>query len=242
MIGSEDNYSDNGKNERENKPYKIRDRLKAARRHFLRFIRHSFSRPENFPLHLNWFFTALLACFAFYAWQEATHTTATLQAQLSAQEADFRIDQRPIVIDDNNPPLPPEIRLGITYDKSTSRFGWNYGMKNVGKTTAFNPTNCEYVSVRGGHFKTAWPCRISNDLGPSSGSFGTAFYPDTIGKEDLGKLLLVPGGIIVKVLTTYKDIYGAPYDAFFCYVNNGNHTIGNCSHRQVDKIPTDEYK
>ena len=49
-------------------------------------------------------------------------------------------------------------------------------------------------------------------------------------------------GIIIKIIITYQDTYGTTYESFICYATNFNHTVGNCSRRQVNSIPTDYNK
>jgi len=163
----------------------------------------------------------------------------TMQAQLREQETDFRIDQRPIISDDDDPKLPSGVPLGQEYNALSGEYIWNYAIKNVGKTTAINMSMCGYISILGSHFKKR-NCGKDNDLAPTRGTWATARYPDRITIIDINRAALSMGGIIVKVIVTYEDAYGTPYSSFMCSATNPNHIVGSCSHSQVDSIPTDD--
>jgi hypothetical protein len=162
----------------------------------------------------------------------------TMEAQLTEQEKDFRIDQRPIISDDDTATLPQGAKLGSIYDSETKLLGWNYAIRNFGKSTALNIHQFEYISILGSHFKIA-VIRVTNDLAPSRWAWSTAYFPNSVSQDDINKIIVTDSGIIVKVIVKYKDIYGTVYDGFICYQNKNNRAIGSCTREQVDSIPTD---
>ena len=48
------------------------------------FAKASFTKPDNFPLHLTWIATVGLAAFAYYAWQESQRGTRAMESQIGA--------------------------------------------------------------------------------------------------------------------------------------------------------------
>jgi hypothetical protein len=55
----------------------------------------SVRNPDNIPIYLTAIFTAFLATFAYYAWDEATRGTRAMQGQLDVLKDDFSYAHRP---------------------------------------------------------------------------------------------------------------------------------------------------
>jgi hypothetical protein len=108
----------------------VRAEGKSAKREPSSFFRPvvDFLREPSIPSYLTAAFTLLLALFAYYAWDEATHGTRTLQGQLSA----MREEQRPWVKADI------EIASDLTFSSSSGYVTIRYKVKNVGRSPAFN--------------------------------------------------------------------------------------------------------
>ncbi|MGH6840935.1 MAG: hypothetical protein ACREDV_02420 [Methylocella sp.] len=53
----------------------------------------SVRKPDNIPIYLTAIFTAFLAAFAYYAWDEATRGTRALQGQLDEMKKSFSVDR-----------------------------------------------------------------------------------------------------------------------------------------------------
>jgi hypothetical protein len=76
-------------------------------RRALRWLRTSFSEPDNLPLHLTWLFTVVLAVFAYGAWREAVKGTLAIQGQLDAMRSEQRPWARVDIHTANFPPFDP---------------------------------------------------------------------------------------------------------------------------------------
>ena len=118
---------------------------------------------------------------AYIFWQQL----GTMQAQLTAQEADFRIDQRPIL---GLTALPSEVKLplGPSYDANTMSLSWHYAIINFGKGTAVDVKVFDYISVLGSHFKGTRRDSYSSDLVTTDLMWTTAHYDGTVTPESHG--------------------------------------------------------
>jgi hypothetical protein len=88
----------------------MRHKVSVALSSACRWIGASFREPSNFPLHLTWACTLLLALFAYYAWVEARNGTAAIQGQLNI----MKDEQRPWAkIDIRTADFPPFDPTGV---------------------------------------------------------------------------------------------------------------------------------
>jgi hypothetical protein len=62
------------------------------------FAKASFTKPDNFPLHLTWIATVGLAAFAYYAWQESQRGTRAMESQIGALQLQTEMSERPWLI------------------------------------------------------------------------------------------------------------------------------------------------
>jgi hypothetical protein len=161
----------------------------------------------------------------------------TMQAQLTAQEADFRIDQRPVLA---ITPLRPEIKpQGFYYDAGTKRLSFTYAMKNYGKGTALDVKVFDYISVLGSHFKPHTRNAYNSDLVTTADFWTTAQYDDTLTPENNDSAVKSDNGKIVKIIIKYKDAYGVTYENDICLWSLISGAIGYCDLTQL-AIPTDD--
>lgn len=160
----------------------------------------------------------------------------TMQEQLRTQEADFRIDQRPILAAATFP-AGTHVPQGFGYDQPNVR--WNYAIKNYGKGTAFEVRNFDYLSVLGSHFRGIKKGEDRSTLVPTEDVWATAVFAAPVTPEREMAALNANGGIILKVVIKYKDAYGAIYEADVCEERFPNTAIGNCDLSQLH-IPTDD--
>jgi hypothetical protein len=95
--------------------------------------------------------TVIAALLAIVAASIFWRQLGTMQAQLDSQEADFRIDQRPILSITRN--VAPSDHLdGLQYNPDTKQLLWNYTIGKFGKGTAITTNTCGYMSILGDKF------------------------------------------------------------------------------------------
>jgi hypothetical protein len=132
MTPDDDNDSNSGNNYLSYYPRIIWSNLKKTAIIICDFVIDSATNPDNFPVHLTWFFTLLLAIFAYGAWQET--------------RTDFQLDQRP-VLDLSDTPVPGYVN-GPDYGRiAPNHIAWNYMIKNYGKGAAFDVRICPFLRV-----------------------------------------------------------------------------------------------
>jgi hypothetical protein len=161
-----------------------------------------------------------------------------MQTQLAEQRAEFRLDQRPILTlipipeGGNVPPSGGRLE-GATY-------GYNYGVKNIGKGVALKIRMFEYVSILGSHFSGVGEGkgRYNPDLEFGEWFWSTAIFDSPITQERLDMATNIDSGIIIKVIIKYKDISGTIYETPICTFNHVNGPAGNCLVSQFASIPT----
>jgi hypothetical protein len=161
------------------------------------------------------------------------------QAELTEQRAEFQLDQRPIL---TRVPIPPEmapIRDGPTY--KNMQYGWNYGVRNVGKGTALNVKMFEYISILGSHFIGIYGGigRYYPDVGPTEFFWSTAYFGAPVSEERKQLAETSDNGIFIKVIIKYKDIFGTIYTSPICMITHANGSVAGCLISQTANIPTD---
>lgn len=163
----------------------------------------------------------------------------TMQAQLTAQETDFRIDERPILTAEEINIPGNAIRSGPVYDKML--FGWNYGVKNIGKGTAIDVRMFEYVSILGSPFigLTGGVGRTEPDVGPTNSFWSTAFFGSLLTEDRYALAKSKTNEIVVKVILAYKDVFGTVYRSPICLATHPNGSVGNCLVSQFSSLTTD---
>jgi len=157
----------------------------------------------------------------------------TMQAQLNAQEADFKLDQRPIL--DLSDVAPADHLDGLHLDPMNDLI-WNYTIKNFGKGTAISSLVCTYYSVLGGDFVTQ-PHGGAVDIGPSKGIWGTVTLVKSVTPDFVKQIEGTADGVIIKFVFEYKDVSGSRYENSFCLGRNIGGTIGvsTCPPSQIGK-------
>jgi hypothetical protein len=150
----------------------------------------------------------------------------TMQAQLTAQEADFRIDQRPILSITRNE-APSDHVDGPQYNADTKELFWNYTIKNVGKGTAVTTKTCGYMGILGGQLmanQNGAPLRGAQIV-PTQTYWGTVWYSAPIGPDVWTTIKNTNSGIIAKIVLIYRDAYGTKYVVPNCLFRNANGSV-----------------
>jgi hypothetical protein len=165
----------------------------------------------------------------------------TMQAQLAEQQVDFRLDQRPILALADIFPGPEFAAPGISYVSANNALGWNYGVKNYGKGTAFSIRMFEYVSVLSSHFRGhgGGRGRVNSDLVPTQAFWSTSVFDGPIIPEIEAKAAATDAGIIMKAIIKYCDVYKTLYTTPICLRHFANGATGNCLLSEIANIPTD---
>jgi hypothetical protein len=164
----------------------------------------------------------------------------TMQVQLTTQEADFRIDQRPILSIARNDTAEGHID-GLQYKEETQKVYWNYTIKNYGKGTAIDTRTCGYMSILGGKL-VASAATMGPLVVPGQTYWGTVWYDTTIDPETMNKAYSADGGVIVKIILAYHDAYGTKYVVPNCLFRNANGSINwnDCSGNSPINLVTDK--
>lgn len=180
------------------------------------FVIASASNPNNLAIHLTWFFTLLLAIFAYGAWQET--------------RIDFQLDQRPI-LDISDTPIPWNVD-GPIYDKIIRRHvACNYAIKNFGKGTAFDIRICPFTRIGGSRFIASSSAGENLQLVPTKFIWQTASFPEEFNLDEIKLISDENFGVVLKLAIHYKDTFGSIYDNIVCQskLPNGNLTVGPCT-------------
>lgn len=144
-----------------------------------------------------------------------------MQAQLDEQRAEFRLDQRPILTLIPIPEGSNAPKSGPVYDKMA--YGYNYGVKNIGKGTALGIIMFEYVSI----------------LEDGQWFWSTAYSGVPISQDRLDLASRTEASLVVKIIIKYKDVFGTIYTTNICLFNHINGATGGCLPSQFASIPTD---
>ena len=120
-------------------------------------------------------------------------------------------------------------------------FGWNYGVKNIGKGTAIDVHMFEYVSVLGSHFigLNGGIGRSNPDVGPTDFFWSTAFFGLPLSEDRLALARRTDNGIIIKVIMVYKDVFGTVYRSPICLATHINGSMGNCLPSELARLSQD---
>ena len=114
-----------------------------------RWIGASIREPNNIPAYLTAIFTALLAIFAYEAWEESTRGTRALEGQLRAMQSDQRpyvtasITEQPIFYP--NPATPQE-----------GQVAWNWHIINFGRGVAYRFQFSNFMKLGNGHYELSY--------------------------------------------------------------------------------------
>jgi hypothetical protein len=169
----------------------------------------------------------------------------TMQAQLDSQEADFRIDQRPILSITRN--VAPSDHLdGPQYNPDTKQLMWNYTIGNFGKGAAITTNTCGYMSILGDKFianQNGFPIRGAQIV-PTQTYWGTVLHNTAVEPNVWEHIKNTEGGIIVRVVIIYYDAYGTKYIVPNCFFRNANGSINwnDCAGSQISNLPIDTNK
>jgi hypothetical protein len=158
---------------------------------------------ENLPAHLTWFFTLLLAIFAFNAWQET--------------RLDFQLDQRPI-LDVSDTPVPG-YKDGPDYGHIVpDHVAWNYMIKNYGKGAAFDVRICPFIRIGGSQFIASNNGNYgeNSEIVPTKFIWQTVVFPDAIEPQEVKKIIGEDYGIAMKLIIFYKDTFKTTYRKVLC--------------------------
>lgn len=171
-------------------------------------------------------------------WRQLT----AMQRQITTDEEHFRWDQRPILAIADQFPGSQYAMPGVSYDAPHRSFGWNYGIKNYGKGTAFNIRMFEYVSILGSHFRGVYDGkgRINSDLVPTATFWSTAVFGAPLAPDQEIIAERTDNGIIVKIIVKYCDVFKISYEVPVCLRHFANGAIGNCQLFEVASTPTDD--
>ncbi len=152
------------------------------------------------------------------------------------QDEHFKLDERPILALSD---LPTNIPGDLQYDAKQNAVGWNYGVRNFGKTTAINIKMIEYMSVMGKPFKNSngnGKYRVETDLVPTQFFWSSVRYNDPFPNIVAGTTLSrAQIGAIMLISLRYTDLSGSPYREDICLSLNYNGTVGNCQFDEVGR-------
>jgi hypothetical protein len=178
---------------------------------------------------------AIVAAFIF--WRQL----GTMQAQLDSQEADFRIDQRPI-LSITRADRDSDHVDGPQYDAASKSLTWNYTIRNYGKGSAVDAKTCGYMRILGGQFvaENKGVGLITGQLVPTQTYWGTVRYGAEINSDAADKIEKTSGAVMIRLVLIYKDAYGTRYVVPNCLSRNENNSTNwnNCT-GPISKVSID---
>lgn len=188
--------------------------------------------------------TVVAAGFAALAAGVFWNQLKAMQDQLTAQEADFRIDQRPILALTTDKPNGHED--GPQYDTPNKTLFWNYTVKNYGKGPAVTTKTCGYMSILGGNLiaDNKGAGLKGGQLVPTQTFWGTVRYSAPVEPDVATTVEGGNGGIAVKIVIIYKDAYGTKFVSSNCLARNANGSVNwtDCTIPPISNIPIDTNK
>lgn len=151
-------------------------------------------------------------------------------AEMRQRDLQFSLEQRPIVRWD---PESDASKDPLSDDKIFGSFKWNYGFKNVGKSTAYNVVMVEGISLSDGQFHENVRL-VGQELGPNATGWSTAVI-----KVAPSQLPLNPATEpVLRVTFYYSDVLKKRWKTMFCLRFLGDGLPRDCSQEKIASSPT----